>query len=192
MKEALLTLPLLRTMASAPPVDDHEAKGIASSEEIYDRHVVFVWRTLRALGISGNALEDAVQDVFVVVHHSLASFEGRARVTTWLFEIARRVASNYRRSRPPSEELSAVEDLRDPRPTPFDEAAATEAVQMLEQIIERLGEKYRVCFVLIELEQMSAEEVASVLGINVNTVYSRLHRARLEFDRLVARYGVDL
>ena len=128
----------------------------------------------------------------MVVHRNLASFEGRARVTTWLFEIARRVAANYRRSRAASEELWAVEELHDSRPTPFDEVAATEVVHILERILERLDEKQRVCFVLMELEQMTADEVASALGINVNTVYSRIRRARLEFDRLVARYGVDL
>jgi RNA polymerase sigma-70 factor, ECF subfamily len=180
-------------MTAASGIEDDAANVVPSFDEIYERHVGFVWRTLRAFGISGSALEDAGQDVFVVVHRNLASFDGRSKVTTWLFQIARRVASGYRRTRAPSDDLSAVEEqVRDRRPTPFEEAALTESMLLVERILDRLDEKQRVCFVLMEFEQMTADEVASLLGVNVNTVYSRSRRARLEFDRLVARYGVDL
>ena len=65
--------------------------------KIYDEHVAFVWRSLRRLGVAESSLKDAVQDVFVVVHRRLGEWQGRAAVTTWLFAIARRVASGYRR-----------------------------------------------------------------------------------------------
>ena len=180
-------------MAAASGNEDDAAGIVPSFDEIYERHVVFVWRTLRAFGISGSALEDAGQDVFVVVHRNLASFDGRSKITTWLFQIARRVASNYRRTRAPSDDLTAVqEQVFDRRPTPYEEVSLSESMLLLERILDRLDEKQRICFVLMELEQMTADEVASLLGINVNTVYSRTRRARLEFDRLVARYGADL
>ena len=62
-------------------------------EEVYAQHVRFVWRTVRSFGVAEAQLEDAVQDVFVVVHRRLREWEGRAAITTWLFAIARRVAS---------------------------------------------------------------------------------------------------
>ena len=193
VKETLQTIALpASTLMSTPRgcIDESHTHVGASFDAIYERHVVFVWRTLRAFGISGNALEDAVQDVFVVVHRNLASFEGRAKITTWLFEIARRVARDYRRERRSDEDLPITEIL-DPRPTPFDEAASAEAVALLERILDRIDEKHRVCFVLMELEQMTAEQAASLLGINVNTVYTRTRRARIELERLIELYGFE-
>jgi RNA polymerase sigma-70 factor, ECF subfamily len=196
VKQTLLTMPLPPATSLSTEracIGESQASVTVSFDTIYDRHVVFVWRTLRAFGVTGNALEDAVQDVFLVVHRNLASFDGRAKVTTWLFGIARRVAAKYRRARAPSDELPVIEErLHDPRPTPFDEAALAEAKAFLERILDLLDDKQRICFTLMEFEQMTAEEVASLLGINVNTVYSRSRRARIEFDRLVERYGNNL
>jgi len=70
-----------------------------SFAQIYEEYFAFVWRSLRALGVSRSALDDATQDVFVVVHRRLSDFEGRSSLKTWLFGIACRVAANHRRSR---------------------------------------------------------------------------------------------
>lgn len=179
------------------PRDDDDAltgtgagAALPSFDEIYDQHLVFVWRTLRALGVAQPLLDDAVQDVFVVVHRRLFTFEGRSKVTTWLFGIALRVARNYRRVQRPIDDLSDVEDrLHDDRPSPFDETARSEAVQLLERVIDALDDKKRVVFVLMEIEQMHADDVAVLVGVNVNTIYSRRRAARIEFDRLVALHG---
>lgn len=175
---------------SAPDREQDVSSALTSFDEVYDRHVVFVWRTLRALGVPDAAIEDAVQDVFIVVHRRLAEFEGRAKLTSWLFAIARRVARNHRRTRQASSEVQEVEEqVHDERPTPYEAAVQTEAVALLERILDRLDDKQRVCFVLMDIEQMTAEEVASLLEINVNTVYSRRRLARLELNRLAAHYG---
>lgn len=175
---------------STPDHEQEVSSALTSFDEVYDRYVVFVWRTLRALGLPDAALEDAVQDVFIVVHRRLHEFEGRAKLTSWLFAIARRVAKNHRRARQPSSELRDVEEqVRDDGPTPYEAVVQTEAVALLERILDRLDDKQRVCFVLMDIEQMTAEEVASLLEINVHTVYSRRRLARLEFNRLAAHYG---
>jgi len=191
--KALLVAPCSLSLSSTPSVPAREAEVnvLAAFDAIYDQHVTFVWRTLRAFGVPGGALEDAVQDVFLIVHRNLPTFEPRGKMTTWLFEIARRIASNYRRARVNDDGLPVTEELlRDPRPTPFDEAATAEAMKLVEQALDQIDEKYRVCFVLMEFEQMTAEEVAALLGLHTRTVYSRTHRARLVFDRLVKRYGI--
>ena len=64
--------------------------------EIYERHFDFVWRSLRRLGVQAVDLEDAAQDVFVVVHRRLVDFEHRSTLKSWLFGIALRVAKVYR------------------------------------------------------------------------------------------------
>src|SRR3954469_11968408 len=66
--------------------------------EIYAQHADFVFRNLRRLGLHESVIDDAVQDVFLVVHRRLGDFEARAQVTTWLFGIVLRVAQSYRRS----------------------------------------------------------------------------------------------
>src|SRR4051794_13567852 len=66
-------------------------------KEVYDAHFAFVWRSLRRLRVPEASLKDAMQDVFLVVHRRLGEFEGRAKVTTWLFGICLRVAKDYRR-----------------------------------------------------------------------------------------------
>ncbi len=175
---------------SAPDRERDVSPALTSFDEVYDHYVVFVWRTLRALGVPDSALEDAVQDVFVVVHRRLPEFEGRAKLTSWLFAIARRVARNHRRPREASGDVVDLEEqVRDDRPTPYEAAVQTEAVALLERILDRLDEKQRICFVLMDIEQMTAEEVAALLEVNVHTVYSRRRLARLEFNRLAARYG---
>ena len=70
---------------------------IPTFDEVYSAHFAFVWRVLRTFGVPEPALEDAVQDVFIVVHRRLPEWEGRAQITTWLFAIARRVAQAQRR-----------------------------------------------------------------------------------------------
>jgi len=167
----------------------YERASVPAFDEVYDQHLDFVWRALRGLGIPAPLLDDAVQDVFVVVHRRLCTFEGRSKMTTWLFGIALRVARNYRRERRFADDPSAVERVSDERPSPFEEAARSEAVQLLERVLDALDDKKRIVFVLMELEQMTAEEVAALLEVNVNTVYSRRRFARMEFDRLVALHG---
>ncbi|OJY23888.1 MAG: hypothetical protein BGO98_18320 [Myxococcales bacterium 68-20] len=167
-----------------------EATTPPSFDAVYDQHVDFVWRALRGLGVAPHFLDDAVQDVFIVVHRRLPAFEGRSKVTSWLFSIALRVAHTYRRRQRPTDDLAEVEDhLLDDRPSPFDAAARTEILELLERILDLLDDKKRIVFVLMELEQMTAEEVAALLDANINTIYSRHRQARIEFDRLIALHA---
>ena len=66
---------------------------------IYREHGRFVWLSLQRLGIHPSDLDDVAQDVFMVVHRRLDTFDRRARISTWLFGICMRVAANYRRRR---------------------------------------------------------------------------------------------
>jgi hypothetical protein len=68
-------------------------------DEIYRDHFAFVWRSARRLGVDASSLDDVVQEVFVIAHRRLPSFEGRSSVSTWLFGITLRVARDHRRSR---------------------------------------------------------------------------------------------
>jgi len=165
-------------------------------DSVYDEHFAFVWRSARRLGIAPSALDDVVQDVFVVVHRRLPDFEGKASAKSWLFGIVLHVVRDARRTlrRKPAH-LGGVgrsnDDVADVVDTdgssPHDSAAKREAVQMLHAMLEAMPDDQREVFILSELEQMSVPEIALAVGANANTVYSRLRAARAEFERAVTR-----
>lgn len=157
--------------------------AVPSFDEIYAAHFAFVWRILRTFGVADAALEDAAQDVFVVVHRRLPEFEGRAAVTTWLFAIARRVAGGYRRRRT-TETLDPTHEPAGTADT-FADFSRAEATATVLAILDTLDEDKRIVFALVELEQLSVPEVAKVLELNLNTAYSRLRLARQAFESAV-------
>lgn len=155
---------------------------------VYRANYGFVWRTIRHLGVDPARIDDAVQDTFLVVYRRLPEFAGRAAVRTWLFEIARRIASRYRRSAAREEPrriaLSEAEVLAPAVEAPVEQA---EAAAILQGFLDGLDRDQAVVFVMTELEQWQAPEIAAELGVNLNTVYSRLRAARRELDRMVRR-----
>lgn len=155
--------------------------------EVYDRHAAMVFRALRAFGVADASLDDAVQDVFLVVHRRLAEFEGRSALTTWLYGIARRVAADHRRRRPLGTGPMPTLDLPDRGPAPDQALARQEAARTVMEILDAMEPEKREVFALMELEQLSAPAVAELLGVPLNTVYSRLRLARVRFDQAVAR-----
>jgi RNA polymerase sigma-70 factor (ECF subfamily) len=163
-------------------------------EAVYEHEFDFVFRTLRRLGVSESAAEDVAQEVFVVVHRSLADFEGRSSLRTWLFGIARNLA--YRHRRALGRRASALggredslDDLSDDRSRSAHEAAErSEAARTLDALLDTLDDDKREVFVLVELEEMSMPEVADALSINVNTAYTRLRSARRQFEESLARH----
>ena len=173
-----------------PAVHSDVVPASLTFDRVYDRWFDFVWRSVRRLGVPEASVDDAVQDVFVVVHRKLCEFEGRSSIKTWLFGIAMRVAKDQRRAasrRGPTEPLR--ESLVDaPCGCPMESAAQNEAVRLLHTLLDDLDDEKRAVFVMSELEQMSVPEIAETLDINVNTVYSRLRAARTAFEKAVARH----
>jgi RNA polymerase sigma-70 factor (ECF subfamily) len=180
--------PVAHAMAADPP-----AAGVAplpTFDAVYGAHVRFVWRTVRAFGVAEAQLEDAVQDVFVVVHRRLGEFAGRARIETWLFAIARRVAGAYRRTAMRKTDRQQALDEAMALASNDDTFAAlsrAQAAAAVAALLEQLDDDKRIVFTLVELEQMSVPDVAAVLGINLNTAYSRLRLARRAFEAAVAK-----
>jgi RNA polymerase sigma-70 factor (ECF subfamily) len=182
---AVLATPTLQMPAVALVLDDSDVVEIPSFDEVYDQHVAFVWRTLRSFGVVDPQLEDAVQDVFVVVHRRLPEWEGRAAITTWLFAIARRVASALRRKQATKRD-EPIDDLElAGTADTFAQMSRAQAAATVMSILDTLDEDKRIVFALVELEQMSVPEVARTLDLNLNTAYSRLRLARAAFELAV-------
>ncbi|MEI9942402.1 MAG: sigma-70 family RNA polymerase sigma factor [Pseudomonadota bacterium] len=160
---------------------------------VYEAHFRYVWRCLRSLGVRDSQLEDALQDVFIVVQRRLATFDGRAELRSWLYAIALRIARKYRdRARREPASLEAARE-RDPElpasaeGSSGDRALESERLALAHRALSALDDDKREIFVLARVEQMSAPEIAGLLGIPLNTVYSRLRAARLAFDAEVTR-----
>ena len=159
--------------------------------EIYDEHFRFVWRSLHRLGVRDADVPDVVQDVFVVVHKKLGEFEGKSKMTTWLFGICMRVASDHRRSaavrREVPTESSALESTPDRAGDAAAESEKRQEREILYRLLDELPEDQRAVFVLFEIEGLSGDEIAELVGAPVGTVRSRLRLAREGFRRSLAR-----
>ncbi len=161
-------------------------------DAVYEEHFDYVWRSIRQLGVDEANADDAVQDVFVVVHRRLETFEARSSLKTWLFGIALRVARDHRRrfGRKDGRQQPLSFELHDTAPGPYEKLETSEAVRVFEGLLECLDDNKREIFVLAEVEQLTAPEIAGLLEIPLNTVYSRLRVARQAFnDALREREG---
>jgi RNA polymerase sigma-70 factor (ECF subfamily) len=173
-----------------------DVKHDAALSEIYAQHVHFVWRNLRRLGVQESSVEDAVQDVFLVVHRRLPEFQARSQLRTWLFGIVLRVAQSHRRSlRRRQAHVVHAEPLEIDAVSPVDQdgpielIARRQAGALLHRLLDAMDDAKRAIFVLVELEQMTVREAAEALGINFNTAYSRLRVARAAFEAAVAEHA---
>lgn len=152
---------------------------------VYESHSAYVFRCLRGLGVRPSHVEDAVQDVFLVVNDKLAAFDGQAKLSTWLYAIVLRIARKYRARQ-------AVE-AQSPGAEPLDAMDVEATLMSREQLalayaaLNGLSDDKREVFVLAEVEQMSAPEIAAITFTPLNTVYSRLRAARFEFERRIAQ-----
>jgi RNA polymerase sigma-70 factor, ECF subfamily len=174
------------------------APAVASAPrfaELFDAYFVFVWRTARRLGIPESGLDDVVQETFMVAYRRREDFEGRSSLKTWLYGIAFNVVRAHRRElgvKYPAalnaEQRADPGLLADEGDGPHESAAKREAARFVDRFLEDLNEDQRDVFVLAELEQLSAPEIGTVLGVPLNTVYSRLRLARAEFGKAIARH----
>jgi RNA polymerase sigma-70 factor (ECF subfamily) len=164
----------------APATPESAREPPLSFEEVYERYFEFVWRSLRMLGVARASLDDAVQDVFGVISRQLARFEGRSSLRTWVFGIAQYTAANHRRGeRRKSAPLSPLQDdLASREPGPQLQAEASQLASVIQAFCAELEESRRAVFVLGLLEEVPPAEIAELLELPVNTVYSRLRALR--------------
>ena len=164
-----------------------------SVRQIFDEHARYIWRTLRHLGIPEADTPDLCQEVFVIVHRRLSSFEGRSSLRTWLYGICLRVASEHRR-RPHVRKETALSEP--PNSSQEQNAVAPDATleqrNAVEHLLSVLDEDKRQVIVLYEIEGFSMKEVAEILQCPLQTAYSRLHAARtLMLAAFNAEKGAD-
>lgn len=151
--------------------------------DVLDAHGSFVCRSLRYLGVREADLDDLVQEVFLVVFKRRSDYDEKGRARAWLYSICTRVAKGQRRkvlrrreSEPPYEQVIAASQL--------EHLEDREALELGWRLLEQLPEQQREVFVLYEVEDMPMSEIAQALDCPLQTVYSRLYKAR---ERLLAQ-----
>jgi RNA polymerase sigma-70 factor, ECF subfamily len=140
-------------------------------------HAAFVWRVLIHLGVPHSRLDDASQEVFLVLFSG--KFAERSALRSFLFGVCRNVASAERRRYRDQREV-ATEELPEAVVQPAQEGQlwVKRAHQQLVQALGRLDDEQRQVFVLFELEEMPMEEIAQAMQAPISTCYSRLYAAR--------------
>jgi len=163
--------------------------------ELYEAYFTFVWRSARRLGTPEPNLDDVVQEIFMVAFRRQDEFEGRSSVKTWLYGIVFNVVRAHRRELAQKHPQALAADRRvdpdllvDDTDGPHEQASKGEAARVLDLFLDDLDDDRRAVFVLAELEQLTAPEIAAIVGSPLNTVYSRLRLARIEFAKAVARH----
>ncbi|MCW3063232.1 MAG: polymerase, sigma-24 subunit, subfamily [Solirubrobacterales bacterium] len=151
--------------------------------------------TLRRLGLDASEAEEVAQEVFLRAWRGLARFEERARFSTWLYRIAFNEAQRRlsRRAPPrvepdPDRDDPAVSVPEAPHLDPEAHALQQEFAQALEQALAQLPEEWRAAVVLRDIEGLSTEEAAQVVGARQAAFKSRLHRGRMRLRTLLEPY----
>ena len=172
------------------------AGDAAALEPLMERFGSRVYRV--ATGICGSAAdaEEVVQDVFLILFRKAGSFEGRAALGTWLYRIAVNTSLNKRRGKraeleePLEDLLPSYKDdghrqgdrsflLADWSQMPDATLLSKEGRETIRAAVDRLPYHYRAVLILRDVEELSSEAVAEILGESVASVKSRLHRARM-------------
>ena len=173
----------------------------AAFEQLIRKYERFVFRT--AFYVTGNTEDasDLAQEILLKVWHGLPSFRGDAKFFTWLARIAKNASADYlrRKSRAPkTESLSGspedADDAPPPEPAdpdadPHDACTRREQAALLHAAMRTLSEEHRMIVQLRDMEGYSYEALARMLGVEIGTVKSRLHRAREQLRAYLSAHG---
>jgi RNA polymerase sigma-70 factor, ECF subfamily len=179
--------PLAATSSPASPDE------IPPFAVVYEQYFALVWSAAQQLGVSEDALDDVVQEIFLVIHARLSSVEQVASLRSWVYGVARRTVSTYRRARrsrktTDNRYAQLADWLEQPAPTPQDITMLADRHRLLVRLLDELDDAKRELFVLSEVEDFTAPEIAEALNVPLNTVYSRLRAARQAFEQALVRY----
>jgi RNA polymerase sigma-70 factor (ECF subfamily) len=163
------------------------------ARRLIDEHYAFIWRLLARLGLRADDVDDACQQVFMVLltRERLAIKPGSER--SFLFGVAVRVAREHRRRNKKTESQTDVDFDTMAHPG-LDAEALTDqqrARELLDRLVQSIPEELRMIFILFEIEGLPAVEVAALLDIPAGTVASRLRRARQHFREAVKQLNIS-
>jgi RNA polymerase sigma-70 factor (ECF subfamily) len=162
--------------------------GLAAFQLVYASEFLYVWNSARRLGVAEADLPDLTHDIFVQALRSLPDYDAARPLRPWLFGIALRVVSGFRRlERHRREVFGQTVDAADPGAGATERLEAADDRRFVQGILDQMKLERRVVFIMHELNGHSVREIASALEIPLPTVYTRLRLAMLEFGRRARR-----
>jgi len=161
-------------------------------DAIFGAEFGYVMRTLRFLGVPVSDLEDLTHDVFLHVFRHIAEYDPARPARPWLFVFALRTARDFRvRARHRYLSSDELPEVSDQRSLPDAILMRSQAQALALRALETLSEEERAVFVALELDELSAPELSERLEVPLNTVYSRLRRARENFANAARRLALQ-
>lgn len=159
----------------------------------YDEHWRFVFAVARRLAGQHVDAEDVTQEVFIIAHRRFAEFAHQSSIKTWLYGICFNVIRDQRRSALRRQRLfGALSLFGYKRPeTPAAKAEQSDELRLLERILGKMKEHERDVFLLREVEELTAEDIATILGIPAATVRTRHFSAKKSFAAILKRERGD-
>lgn len=156
---------------------------------VVERYEERIFALIHGIVRDAHEVEDVAQEVFLKVFTRIEAFDGRSQFYTWLYRVAVNAAKDHvkKRVRRPAAALEEADALPGGAEGPDAGAARGETRRLVRAAIDELPVRYREVLALRELEGLSYDEVAQVLGISIGTVESRLHRARARLKRKLAK-----
>jgi RNA polymerase sigma-70 factor (ECF subfamily) len=161
-----------------------------SFQAVYSQYVGFVRASGRRLGADSNALDDVVQDVFMVIHTRLHTLRHPQALPSWIYCVVRHTVNNHLRSMRGQHSTSIGLDgseLASMEPTPCDVVVINDELALVAEALAKLDQRKREIFAMVEFDEMTVPQAAASLRIPRNTAYTRLRRARREFDAALVR-----
>ena len=152
---------------------------------VFDAELPYVIRSLRRLGVADRDVEDLAQEVFLAVHRRFETCDRSRPMRPWLLAFVYRVAANHRRS---TSQRTVLNQPAPPDPSPSPEAR-TASEDLVLRALAVLPFERRSVVVMHDVDGWSAPEIATLLEIPVNTVYSRLRVGRAELEEVFVRLG---
>jgi len=156
---------------------------------VVERYQERIFALIHGIVRDAHEVEDVAQEVFLKVFTRIEAFDGRSQFFTWLYRVAINAAKDHvkKRVRRPAAPLEEADALPGGAEGPDAGAARGETARLVRAAIDELPVRYREVLALRELEGLSYDEVAQVLGISIGTVESRLHRARARLKRKLTK-----
>jgi RNA polymerase sigma-70 factor (ECF subfamily) len=170
----------------AEPSLSSEAAAPSACLGVFEREFDYLCATLRRFRVPSSDIEDLVHEVFMVMYRRWDTYESSYPLRPWLFGIAFRVAAAHRR-RAWREIPGPWPELEDPSPGPEQTLATQQARGIVLAALDRLPLPRRAVFVMHYIDHMAVHDIASALSIPRFTAYSRLRKARQEFEAAVKR-----
>jgi RNA polymerase sigma factor (sigma-70 family) len=173
---------------------DHElvAKSLQGNEKAFrgliERYHSTAYAVVRGVLGDSDDVEDVLQMVYIKIHRGLAGFRGDAKLSTWIYQIARNEAINAVKKR--RFDTSSIEDVTLAAPSSESPEAAmrkTDTGRHLEEAMERLDENQRMALELRYMGERSYDEIAEMMGIPLGTVKTHIHRGKAELKKIIAR-----